>query len=114
MTYGPMQLVVLRFEDASIPVDVVNLLRRLRDQGVVRMVDAMFVSKDLHGELSAIKATDVSGEEAVLLGTRPKLCLVMAPPERRDSNSGPGWGLPRLLKRCSLESARTRSIRLPT
>ena len=113
MTYGPMQLVVLRFEDASIPVDVVNLLRRLRDQGVVRMVDAMFVSKDLHGELSAIKATDVSGEEAVLLGTRPKLCLVAAPPERRDSNSGP-VSLPRLLKRCSLESARTRSIRLPT
>ena len=70
-----------------------NLLRRLRRPGSRTHGRCHVRLKDLHGELSAIKATDVSGEEAVLLGTRPKLCLVMAPPERRDSTwAGHGLG----------------------
>jgi uncharacterized membrane protein len=69
MTFGPIQLVVLGFGEAALPLDFVNQLRRLRDDGIVRLVDAVFVSKDEHGELNEIRATDLSGEEAVLLGT---------------------------------------------
>jgi len=69
MTYGPMQLLVIDFDRAALPLDVVNQLRRLREDGVVRLVDAVFVSKDEHGDLNDIRASDLSADEAVLLGT---------------------------------------------
>jgi uncharacterized membrane protein len=64
-----MQLLVLGFGQAALPLDFVNQLRRLRDDGIVRLVDAVFVSKDEHGDLNEIRATDISKDEAVLLGT---------------------------------------------
>jgi len=68
MTYGPIQLVVLGFEHAALPLDFVNQLRRLRDDGLLRLVDAIFVAKDEHGELTHIQATDLDHDELVLLG----------------------------------------------
>ena len=68
MTYGPMQLIVIGFGQSALPLDVVNQLRRLRDDGVVRLVDAVYVSKDEHGDLTEIKASDLSDDEVVLLG----------------------------------------------
>ena len=69
MTYGPMQLVVIGFGRAVLPLDFVKELRRLRDAGVVRLVDAVFVAKDDHDNLNIIKASDITQDEAVLLGT---------------------------------------------
>jgi uncharacterized membrane protein len=67
--YGPIQLIVVGFDRAAIPLDVVNQLRKVRDEGIVRLVDAVFVAKDEHGDLTAIQATDLSKDEVVLLGT---------------------------------------------
>jgi uncharacterized membrane protein len=67
--YGPIQLVVLGFGQAALPLDFVNQLRRLRDDGIVRLVDAVFVAKDEHGDLNEIRASDLSEDEAILLGT---------------------------------------------
>jgi uncharacterized membrane protein len=69
MTYGPVQLIVIGFGQASLPLDFLNQLRRLREDGIVRLVDATFVSKDEHGDLTAIEASDLDPEEAILLGT---------------------------------------------
>jgi uncharacterized membrane protein len=69
MTYGPMQLIAIGFGHASLPLDFVNQLRRLRDAGVVRVLDAVFVAKDEHDNLNAIKVSDIDEEEAILLGT---------------------------------------------
>jgi len=69
MTYGPMQLIAIGFGHASLPLDFVNQLRRLRDEGIVRLVDAVFVSKDNHGDSNAIKVSDLDEEETILLGT---------------------------------------------
>jgi uncharacterized membrane protein len=60
---------VIGFGQASLPLDFVNQLRRLRDDGIVRLVDAVFVAKDEHGDMTEIRVTDFSKEEAVLLGT---------------------------------------------
>lgn len=69
MTYGPLQLIVLSFDEAVLPIGVVTQLRRLREDGVIRMVDATFVAKDLHGDIVSIKgSTDYSPEETALLG----------------------------------------------
>jgi uncharacterized membrane protein len=69
MTYGPLQLVVIGFGRAAIPMDFVNQLRRARDDGIVRLVDAEFISKDEHGDLNSIQTTDLSQDEAALFGT---------------------------------------------
>jgi uncharacterized membrane protein len=69
MTYGPLQMLVLGFDRAALPLDFVNQLRRLREDGVVRLVDAVFVAKDEHGDLNEIRTSDISKDEAVLLGT---------------------------------------------
>jgi uncharacterized membrane protein len=63
-----MQLIVIGFEHAALPMGFVNQLRRLRDDGIVRLVDAVFVSKDENGELNEIRVSDISKDEAVLLG----------------------------------------------
>lgn len=68
MTYGPMQLVVVGFEHAALPMGFVNRLRRLREDGIVRLVDAVFVSRDEFGELTELRVSDISKDEAVLLG----------------------------------------------
>lgn len=67
--YGPMQLLVIGFGQAALPLDFVNQLRRLRDDGVVRLVDAVYVAKDEHGDLTEIRVTDFSEEEMAIFGT---------------------------------------------
>ena len=70
MTYGPLQLIVLSFDEAVLPIGVVNQLRRLREDGVIRMVDSTFVAKDLHGDIVSIKGSiDLTPDETALLGT---------------------------------------------
>ncbi len=69
MTYGPLQLITIGFGHASLPTDFVSQLRRLRDEGIVRLVDAAFVSKDDHGNANAMKVTDLDVGETILLGT---------------------------------------------
>ena len=68
MTYGPIQLVVVGFGQASLPFDLVNQLRRAREDGVVRIISATFLAKDEHGDVDVIKHTDLSDEERTELG----------------------------------------------
>src|SRR4051794_38403450 len=69
MTYGPMQLIAIDFGHMSLPFNVVNQLQRLRDEGIVRLVDAAVIAKDEHGDSNAIKVTDLHAEDSVLPGT---------------------------------------------
>jgi len=63
-----MQLISIGFGRAALPLDFINQLRRLRERGVVRLVDAAFVAKDEHDGLTTIKVSDVDEDEAVFLG----------------------------------------------
>ena len=67
--YGPLQLFVVGFGQAALPLDFINQLRRARDEGIVRLVDAVYAAKDEHGNLSQIRVTDFSNEEMALFGT---------------------------------------------
>jgi uncharacterized membrane protein len=69
VVYGPLQLFVVGFGQAALPLDFVNQLRRARDDGIVRLVDALYAAKDEHGNLSQIRVTDFSKEEMALFGT---------------------------------------------
>jgi len=67
--YGPLQLLVIGFSQAALPLDFVNQLRKVRDDGIIRLVDAVYAAKDEHGGLTQIRVTDFSKEEMSLFGT---------------------------------------------
>ena len=68
MPFGPLQMVVITFPKPDIPMDLRNQLKKVRDQGLVRMVDAVFVSKDEHGDLAVLEGSDLEADEVELLG----------------------------------------------
>lgn len=69
MSNGPFQLIVIGFDRAALPPDVVSQIQRLRDDGVVRLVDGVFVAKNENGDLSEIRSSDIGEDAAALLGT---------------------------------------------
>jgi len=68
MTIGPVQLLVLGFDHPDFEGEILAELRRLRDAGMVRVIDALAVSKGVDGEVDVLKESQLSGEEMVEFG----------------------------------------------
>lgn len=68
MEYGPIQLVVLGFDSELLPVGVVDELRRLRETDAIRLIDAIWVSKQDTGDVVELRTSDFSQEEIEQLG----------------------------------------------
>jgi uncharacterized membrane protein len=67
-TMGPVQLMVVGFHDGKFSGEIIEELRRLREDGIVRLVDLLFVTKSEDGEIAAIEHSDLSQEEAMAFG----------------------------------------------
>ena len=68
MTIGPVQLLVLGFEHPHFEGEVTAELQRLKDNDLVRVIDALAVYKDAEGNVSGLKESQLSGEEAAEFG----------------------------------------------
>lgn len=68
MSYGPFQFVVIGLGSDIIPQDIVDELRAIRQEGIISLVDLLFVAKDEEGNMSAVEATDFELEEVEELG----------------------------------------------
>src|SRR4051794_8368996 len=68
MPIGPVQLLVVSFPDPDFRGEVIEELRRLRESDIIRLVDALAVQKDLHGNLAVIQWSDLSVDEAESFG----------------------------------------------
>ena len=68
MAIGPVQLVVLGFEHPKFGGSIVEELHRLKDDGVVRVIDALVVQKDSKGEVSTRQFSDLTLDEAEEFG----------------------------------------------
>jgi len=68
MTIGPVQLIVLGFDKPDFQGEILAELERLRDSDMVRVVDALAVYKDAQGEVTVVKGSQLSGEEAQEFG----------------------------------------------
>ena len=66
--YGPMQLLVVGFDDNNFRGEILPELRRLREQDVVRLVDLLVVSKDADGSVAIVETSDLTEAEASELG----------------------------------------------
>jgi uncharacterized membrane protein len=68
MTIGPVQLLVVSFDEPHFTGEIVEELRRLRESDVIRLIDALVVQKDADGSLAAVQWSDLSIDESQDLG----------------------------------------------
>lgn len=68
MAMGPVQLLVIGFDDPQFTGEIQAELDRLRDSDVVRIVDLLAVRKDDEGNIERLRRTDLSASEAEQLG----------------------------------------------
>ncbi|HEY4421002.1 MAG TPA: hypothetical protein VGN22_15875 [Pseudonocardia sp.] len=68
MTIGPVQLLVVSFDKPNFSGEVLEELTRLRENKVIRLIDALAVQKNRDGSLVALQWSDLSIPEAEELG----------------------------------------------
>jgi len=68
MTFGPVQILVIGFEDPQFTGEIRAELDRLREHDVVRLIDLMVVRKDDEGNVERMQHSDLSTEEAEEFG----------------------------------------------
>ncbi|WP_342677465.1 DUF1269 domain-containing protein [Methanofollis sp. UBA420] len=66
--YGPMQMVVIGFDEPEFHGQVLKQLRSLREKGTMRLIDLLFVWKDADGKVTEFQATDLTEEERMRFG----------------------------------------------
>jgi len=64
MTLGPVQLLVVGFDDPKFTGEIDAELNKLRDSDIIRLIDALAVRKDATGEIEAVRRSDLSVGEA--------------------------------------------------
>jgi uncharacterized membrane protein len=68
MAIGPVQLLVLGFDQPDFQGDIVAELDRLKDSDVVRVIDGIAVHKDKDGVVKVIERSDLTDEENAEFG----------------------------------------------
>ena len=68
MAIGPVQLLVLGFDQPDFQGQIMAELDRLKESDVVRVIDGIAVHKDKNGEVKVIERSDLSDEENAEFG----------------------------------------------
>jgi uncharacterized membrane protein len=65
---GWIQMLSIGFDGSRFRGDILPELDRLKEQGVIRILDLLFVRKDAQGNVAKLTASDLDMEEAIGLG----------------------------------------------
>jgi uncharacterized membrane protein len=65
---GPVQMLILGFEDPQFKGEILAELKRLKEADIVRVIDAAVVKKDEDGNVETLHTSDLSEEEAKEFG----------------------------------------------
>jgi uncharacterized membrane protein len=68
MTIGPVQLLVLGFSRPDFHGEIRGELQRLKDNDLVRVIDALAVQKDAQGNVSVLHQSQLSDEQTAEFG----------------------------------------------
>jgi uncharacterized membrane protein len=68
VTIGPVQLLVLGFNEPEFRGEILAELDRLRESDTVRLVDGLAVYKDADGEVVILERSDLNQEQAAEFG----------------------------------------------
>ncbi len=66
---GPIQMISLAFDGNRFKGEILPELERLKQEGIVRIVDMLMVRKDSLGNVMVTTASDLDWEEAVSFGS---------------------------------------------
>ena len=88
MTMGPLEYMVIEFEGNHFTGEILPELRALRDRGVMRIVDLVFIQKDMDGNLVAQELSDLSEEQAKPFGPIAGDMLRLFSPEDVEEVAG--------------------------
>jgi uncharacterized membrane protein len=66
--YGPIQLSVIAFDNEAVIGGLLDELDRVREFGIIRLIDCLFVAKDAEGNISALEVSDLDQEERMEFG----------------------------------------------
>jgi uncharacterized membrane protein len=66
--FGPVQIMVVGFEDPNFTGEILEELRRLSESDLVRVVDLVAVMKDDEGDIVSVELSDLSDEERMQFG----------------------------------------------
>ena len=69
MAIGPVQLIVLGFNEPDFHGEIIAELERLRESDTVRVIDALAVHKDADGEIEVQHLSNLTKDEAIELGS---------------------------------------------
>lgn len=68
MAIGPVQMLVLGFDDPNFDGSILAELERLRELELIRLIDMMAVQKDDEGNLIALQMSDLTEDDRIELG----------------------------------------------
>ena len=89
MAIGPVQLIVLGFEQPDFHGEIIAELERLRESDTVRVIDALAVYKDAAGEVEVEHLSNLSEDEAIELGKQGRRWSGSASRARKASRPAP-------------------------
>lgn len=67
-TFGPVQMLSVAFDGNHFKGEILPELERLKEAGIVRIIDLLAVRKDRSGAISVLTASDLDWEEATQYG----------------------------------------------
>jgi uncharacterized membrane protein len=68
MAIGPVQMLVLGFEEPEFKGEILEELKRLKDEDIIRLIDLVVVRKDDEGNIETLHQSDLSEVEALEFG----------------------------------------------
>jgi len=66
--YGPMQLLVIVFDNPDFHGQIRRELESVMDKGMIRLIDLLFIWKDEGGHIASLEATQLNEEERMRFG----------------------------------------------
>jgi len=69
LPFGPVQLLVLEFDHPKFKGEIMPELDRLKEAGIIRLIDLLVVMKQDDGEIVAVQTSDLTTDEAQELGS---------------------------------------------
>jgi uncharacterized membrane protein len=68
MAIGPVQMLVVGFEGPKFKGEILEELKRLKEQDIIRLIDLAVIYKHDDGNVETLHQTDLSDEEALEFG----------------------------------------------
>jgi uncharacterized membrane protein len=68
MAIGPVQMLIVGFDEPKFKGEVLEELKRLKDEDIIRLIDLAVVRKDDEGNIEKLHTSDLSEDEAMEFG----------------------------------------------